>query len=73
MGEESKVAVRNIRRDTLDTLKKMNKNKEVTDDEYAGFEKDVDKEVAKSIEMVDKLTAEKEKESVTPSPSRCIS
>ena len=65
MGEESKVAVRNIRRDTLDTLKKMNKNKEVTDDEYAGFEKDVDKEVAKSIEMVDKLTAEKEKDVMT--------
>lgn len=65
MGEESKVAVRNIRRDTLDTLKKMNKNKEVTDDEYAGFEKDVDKEVAKSIETVDKLTAEKEKDVMT--------
>lgn len=65
MGEESKVAVRNIRRDTLDTLKKMNKNKELTDDEYANFEKDVDKEASKAIESVDKLTAEKEKDVMT--------
>ena len=65
MAEESKVAVRNIRRDTLDTLKKMNKNKEITDDEYAGFEKDVDKEVTKAIENVEKLSAEKEKDVMT--------
>lgn len=65
MAEESKVAVRNIRRDTLDTLKKMNKNKEVTDDEYANFEKDVDKEVTKSIESIEKLAAEKEKDVMT--------
>jgi len=65
MAEDSKVAARNIRRDTLDTLKKMNKNKELTDDEYAGFEKDVDKEVAKTIESIDKLAAEKEKDVMT--------
>lgn len=65
MSEESKVAARNIRRDTLDTLKKMNKNKELTDDEYAGFEKDVDKEVSKAIESIEKLCAEKEKDVMT--------
>ncbi len=65
MGEESKVAARNIRRDTLDQLKKMNKNKEITDDEYAGFEKDVEKEVTKTIESIDKLSAEKEKDVMT--------
>ena len=65
MGEESKVAARNIRRDTLDQLKKMNKNKEITDDEYAGFAKDVDKEVTKEIESIDKLSAEKEKDVMT--------
>lgn len=65
MAEDAKVAVRNIRRDTLDALKKMNKNKEITDDEYANFEKDVEKEVAKAIEAVDKLSVEKEKDVMT--------
>lgn len=38
MSEDAKVAVRNIRRDYLDVFKKMNKNKEMTDDEYADYE-----------------------------------
>jgi len=37
MAEDAKVAVRNVRRDALDALKKMNKAKEMTDDEYADF------------------------------------
>ena len=65
MCEDSKVALRNIRRDCLDSLKKMNKAKEMTDDEYAGYEADVEKSVTKAIEMVDKLTADKEKELLT--------
>lgn len=65
MAEDSKVAVRNIRRDTLEALKKMNKNKEITDDEYGGFEKDVEKEVTKTIETIDKVAAEKEKDVMT--------
>ena len=65
MSEESKVALRNVRRDCLDALKKMNKAKEMTDDEYAGYEADVEKTVTKAIEAVDKLTAEKEKEILT--------
>ena len=65
MCEESKVALRNVRRDCLDSLKKMNKAKEMTDDEYAGFEADVEKSVTKAIELVDKLTADKEKELLT--------
>ena len=43
----------------------MNKAKEMTDDEYAGYEADVEKSVAKAIEMVEKATAEKEKEILT--------
>ena len=65
MGEDSKVALRNIRRDCLDALKKMNKAKEMTDDEYAGYEADVEKSVTKAIEVVEKVTAEKEKEILT--------
>ena len=65
MCEDAKVALRNIRRDCLDSLKKMNKAKEMTDDEYAGYEADVEKSVTKAIEGIDKLTAEKEKEVLT--------
>ena len=65
MSEDAKVALRNIRRDCLDSLKKMNKAKEMTDDEYTGYEADVEKSVAKAIEAVEKITADKEKELLT--------
>ena len=65
MSEDAKVALRNIRRDCLDSLKKMNKAKEMTDDEYAGYEADVEKSVAKAIELIEKITADKEKELLT--------
>ncbi len=65
MCEESKVAVRNIRRDCLDTLKKMNKNKEMTDDEYSNYEADIEKAVAKAIAEIDKANENKEKELLT--------
>ena len=62
MAEDSKVAVRNVRRDTLDTLKKMKNAKEITDDEYAGFEAQVEKLTTKNVEIIDKAQQEKEKE-----------
>lgn len=65
MSEDAKVAIRNVRRDCLDSLKKMNKAKEMTDDEYAGYEADFEKSVNKAIEGIEKLTAEKEKEVLT--------
>lgn len=65
MSEDAKVAVRNIRRDYLDAFKKMNKNKEMTDDEYAGYEETVEKSVAKAMDVIEKSTAEKEKELMT--------
>lgn len=65
MSEDAKVALRNVRRDCLDALKKMNKAKEMTDDEYANYEADFEKSVSKAIEGVEKLTAEKEKEVLT--------
>ncbi len=39
MGEDCKVAVRNIRRDSLDVFKKMKTAKEITEDEYTSYEK----------------------------------
>ena len=65
MSEDAKVAVRNIRRDYLDVFKKMNKNKEMTDDEYADYEGQVEKLVNKAVEAIEKATGEKEKELMT--------
>lgn len=65
MSEDAKVAVRNIRRDYLDVFKKMNKNKEMTDDEYADYEAQIEKLVAAAMGEVEKATAEKEKELMT--------
>lgn len=65
MSEDAKVAVRNIRRDYLDVFKKMNKNKEMTDDEYADYEAQIEKLVVSAIGEVEKATSEKEKELMT--------
>ncbi len=65
MAEDGKVAVRNVRRDTLDVLKKMKNAKEITDDEYAGFEAQVEKLTTKNVEIIDKAQQEKEKELMT--------
>lgn len=62
MAEDSKVAVRNIRRDGMDALKKMKNNKELSEDEHASCEKEVDKVIAESIEKIEKLCADKEKD-----------
>lgn len=62
MCEDAKVAARNIRRDTLDILKKLKTNKEVTEDEYDDFSKTVEESVSKTIEKIDKAAAEKEKD-----------
>lgn len=62
MAEDSKVAVRNIRRDGMDALKKMKNNKELSEDEHASCEKEIDKLIAESIEKIEKLCVEKEKD-----------
>ena len=62
MAEDSKVAIRNIRRDGMDALKKMKNNKELSEDEHAICEKDLDKVISESIEKIEKLCADKEKD-----------
>ncbi len=62
MAEDSKVAVRNIRRDGMDALKKMKNNKELSEDEHANCEKEVDKVISEAITKIDKLCADKEKD-----------
>lgn len=62
MAEDSKVALRNIRRETLDKVKKMKTAKEITEDEASLCEKEMEKIIAKHIENIDKIYADKEKE-----------
>lgn len=61
-AEGSKIAVRNIRRDAIDELKKGEKNNDLTEDDVRTLEKDVQKLTDESIKRIDDLTAEKEKE-----------
>ena len=65
MAEDSKIAIRNVRRDTLDALKKMKTAKEITEDEYSNWEKDVDKTTSSMVDTIDKLSQEKEKDVMT--------
>jgi ribosome recycling factor len=61
-SEEAKVAIRNIRRDGNDDLKKLEKNGEITEDELRGYTDDIQKQTDSYIVKVDSVTKEKEKE-----------
>lgn len=62
MGEDSKVAIRNLRRDANDHLKKMEKNHEITEDESKKAQDDVQKMTDKVIKEIDEIIANKDKE-----------
>lgn len=59
-AENAKVAIRNIRRDANDALKKAEKNGELTEDDLKSFTDDVQTETDNHIKKIDALTAEKE-------------
>lgn len=61
-GEETKVAVRSIRRDTMETFKTMKKNSEITEDDLKGCEKDTQNLTDKFCKNIDALVSEKEHE-----------
>jgi len=62
MGEEAKVAVRNIRRDANDVCKKMKKDGEMTEDERKASEKSVQDMTDKYIKKIDAAIADKQKD-----------
>ncbi len=62
MGEESKVAVRSIRRDANDKIKAMKKDGELTEDDVKQFDKDIQKLTDKYVDLVDSAVSVKEKE-----------
>ncbi len=61
-GEDSKVAMRNIRRDANEHLKKSEKDKKITEDDRKRFEDEVQKLTNDFIKKIDDLIAHKEKE-----------
>ena len=61
-AEEAKVAMRNIRRDGMDYVKKLKKNSEITEDDQKKAEKDLQDMLDKNIKRVDEALAVKEKE-----------
>lgn len=61
-GEDAKVALRNVRRDTNDHLKKVEKNKELTEDQLKEAEKETQKLTDEHIAKIDEMIKHKEKE-----------
>ena len=61
-AEDAKVAMRNIRRDGMDYVKKLKKNNEITEDDQKKAEKDLQDLLDKYIKKVDDTLAVKEKE-----------
>ena len=62
MGEDCKVAIRNIRRDANDAAKALKKNSEITEDDLKTAEKNIQDATDKFIKEVDVLVARKDKE-----------
>ena len=65
MGEKCKISIRNIRRDANDELKKLLKDKDISEDEEKSFEKNVQTITDNRINKVDEKVLSKEKEIMT--------
>ena len=61
-AEETKVAIRSIRRDAIEQIKKLKKNSEITEDDQRDAEEDMQKLTDKAVKEVDEIFAKKEKE-----------
>ncbi len=65
MAEEARVAVRNIRRDTLDDLKELKKEGEISEDDFYRTQDQLQKITDEHISKIDKILEEKEKDIMT--------
>ena len=61
-GENAKIAIRNLRRDANEGVKKLGKDKEASEDDQKRSEADVQKVTDKHIQLIDQLVVEKEKD-----------
>lgn len=64
-GEEQKVAIRNVRRDGIDAVKKLEKAAEITEDDLKNLEDQLQKLTDKFVKEVDKAVEDKTKEIMT--------
>lgn len=62
ISEEHRVAIRNLRRDAIDTLKKQKANKEIPEDDFFKMQDEAQHATDKFIKQIDEILAEKEKE-----------
>ena len=62
LGEKSKVSIRNIRRELNDTVKKLLKEKTISEDESKNYEKKIQENTDENINKIEKILTEKEKE-----------
>lgn len=62
IAEEGKIAVRNVRRDAMNSLKKQQKDDEITEDEQRNLEKEVQKVTDHATKKIDELADKKRKE-----------
>lgn len=62
VAEEFRVAIRNIRRDAIETLKKQKKDKEISEDELFKYQDEAQAETDANVKKIDEATANKEKE-----------
>jgi ribosome recycling factor len=62
LGEDAKIALRNERRDAIEQLKKMQKSKEITEDELSSGEKEVQKMVDDQVALIDQQINKKNDE-----------
>jgi ribosome recycling factor len=64
-GEDSKIAVRNLRRDANEHLKRLSKDKVISEDEERRAQDEVQKMTDRAVTDIDKIVVEKEKEIMT--------
>ncbi|MCP3892750.1 MAG: ribosome recycling factor [Desulfobulbaceae bacterium] len=62
IAEEFRVAIRNVRRDAIETLKKQKKDKEISEDDLFKFQDDAQAETDSHVKQIDETSAAKEKE-----------
>ena len=65
IGEDGKVAIRNVRRKTVDAIKKLEKNGDVSEDESKSSQDDVQKMTDAKVKQIDEIVAKKEKDVMT--------
>lgn len=60
--ENAKISIRNIRRDMIDEVKKLEKSNDITEDDVRRYENDIQKVTDDSVKELEKISAEKEQE-----------